>query len=570
MHAKRLLGRAVLLLVAGGLLAPAAGAGRLEPELERRLAEKSIPAGGLRVGVTLREEGLPALPARVPAEVAALREEVLRALPAGSFALGRAYGRLAGFAGRATAPALRALERSPRVETVYVDGRVHADLAQGAGLVGARDATAAGHSGAGAAVAVLDTGVDTDHPDLEGDLVAEQCFCDDHPSPSGCCPAGGDAESGPGSAEDDGGHGTSVAGIVSSAGAAAPAGVAPEAPLVAVKVLSASGSGRFSDIAAGLDWLLAEREALGLRVVNLSLGDGGAHSDASASPCSGTNAANAIAALHAAGVAVFASSGNEGHDDGIGFPACVAEAIAVGGVYDADVGPVSWCGNSSCTSILCTDSSTGADVFVCHTSSGELLDLLAPDYATTTSAAGGGTRVFGGTSAAAPYAAGEAALLFGADPSLAPEELRALLTSNGPMVTNPESGLAFPRADVALALAERLGLACGDGLDNDGDGFVDAAEDLGCRTVFGELEDPECEDGVNNDSDGLIDWDGGGEPYPDPQCEGTPWANREAALRTGGGRCGLGFELTLLLPALSALRRALRGPRRSLRPAPRG
>jgi len=58
-----------------------------------------------------------------------------------------------------------------------------------------------------------------------------------------------------------------------------------------------------------------------------------------ASPCAGSNTANAIAALYGEGVAVFAASGNDGFDDGISFPACVAQAISVGGVYDAALGP---------------------------------------------------------------------------------------------------------------------------------------------------------------------------------------------------------------------------------------
>jgi subtilisin family serine protease len=163
-----------------------------------------------------------------------------------------------------------------------------------------------------------------------------------------------------------------------------------------------------------------------------------------------------VGALHDAGVAVFVASGNNGHDQGISFPACVAKAISVGGVYDANVGLVSWCGEDAlCLSALCTDSATAADKFVCHTNSGLLLDILAPDYRTTTSARGGGvTTTFGGTSAASPYAAAEAALLFDADPSLTPEDVRNALAASGPLVLNPENGLSFPRADVEEAIAD--------------------------------------------------------------------------------------------------------------------
>jgi subtilisin family serine protease len=150
-------------------------------------------------------------------------------------------------------------------------------------------------------------------------------------------------------------------------------------------------------------------------------------------------------------VAVFASSGNDGHDDGISEPACIAEAISVGGVYDASIGSVGWCGNSNCTTILCSDV-TGPDVFVCHSNSDEILDLLAPNWRTTSPALGGGVAFFGGTSASSPYAAGQAALLLQDDPSLQPEDIRSLLTENGPLVTNAENGLSFPRSDVESAL----------------------------------------------------------------------------------------------------------------------
>jgi cysteine-rich repeat protein len=74
---------------------------------------------------------------------------------------------------------------------------------------------------------------------------------------------------------------------------------------------------------------------------------------------------------------------------------------------------------------------------------------------------GGATENFGGTSAASPYAAGAAALLIQADPTLTPEQIRTLLKSHGSLVTNPDNGLSFRRTDVAAALASVA--PCGDG-----------------------------------------------------------------------------------------------------------
>jgi subtilisin family serine protease len=460
----RELWRAVLLGAALPALAaarpPASGAraggpasARVEPALERALAAP-LPEGGVAVRVALASADLPPPGAARRARIRARQDRVLAALPRGAFRLQWRYEALAGFAGFASPAAVAALRRHPEVASLHLDGEVRASLAEGSALVGAASAHALGFTGAGVNVAVLDSGIDTDHPDLADDLVAEQCFCDAHPSPvlGACCPGGGIIRSGPGSAEDDNGHGTNVAGVVTSGGAVAAVGVAPDAGIVAIKVLSAGGAGQESSIDMALDWVLANHAALGIRIVNLSLGDGGEYNDPTSPPCAGDPTATAIAELSAAGVAVFAASGNEGHDDGISAPACVAEAISVGGVYDALLGSVGWCGNRPCNQPLCSDAAA-PDGFVCHTNSDEILDLLAPDWETRTSSLGGGAESFGGTSAATPYAAAEAALLLEAEPTLTPAAIRNLLTAHGPLVVNADNGLAFRRSDVAAALA---------------------------------------------------------------------------------------------------------------------
>jgi cysteine-rich repeat protein len=519
----------VLAVVGDGRAEPPAGA-RIGDALARAL-EQPLPAEGLAIAVTLRESDLPRRGPDRRAAVAARQQRALDAIPAGGLRIKRRYRSLAGFAGWARRGAIEALARQPDVEAVYVDGRVYASLAQGVSLVGADGAHVLGFTGAGVKVAVLDTGVDSDHPDIADGLAGQQCFCDSHPSPRrGCCPGGGEEEA---NAEDDEGHGTSVTGIITSDGVAAATGVAPDAEVVAVKVLDSGGSGSFSDIAAALDWLLSERgvpgsPAEGVDIVNLSLGDGSEHNSSAVSPCTGSNTANAIAALYAEGVAVFVASGNEGHDDGISFPACVARAISVGGVYDAALGSVSWCGNASCTTILCADNPTAPDTFVCHSNSDELLDVLAPNWRTTTANLGGGTTAFGGTSASSPFAAAQAALLLQANPSLSPEEIRSHMKANGAQVTNPANGLSFTRSDIVGAILAAMPSVCGNGSVETGEDCDDGGNDDGdccSATCSFEAQSSPCDDGDACTDGDSCDGSGGCDPGGPLACDDGLFCN---------------------------------------------
>ena len=103
---------------------------------------------------------------------------------------------------------------------------------------------------------------------------------------------------------------------------------------------------------------------------------------------------------------------------------------------------------------------------------------------------------------------------------------------------------------------ERGTTSCDDGIDNDGDYGVDVGGDIACPSVFGWIESAQCQDGIDNDGDGFIDFDGGvhaaGEALapPDPHCASASRNNEKPQKPI----CGLGFELTLLLPLLETLR----------------
>jgi hypothetical protein len=158
---------------------------------------------------------------------------------------------------------------------------------------------------------------------------------------------------------------------------------------------------------------------------------------------------------------------------------------------------------------------------------------------------------------------------------LEPEFVGGALTACGNGQDDDGDGFADaedPGCSEARDLSERApGAACDDGVDNDGDGFTDSTPDAdgdgvpdppgdpACASPLSPREGTQCQDGVDNDGAFGTDFDGGesilgpgaGDPDgPDPQCVGRPSRNSERP-----NRCGLGAELALPLAALAALRR---------------
>lgn len=439
----------MLLLISGMAQAQPAQADRdARSQRVHAALRESIPEAGLAISVVLREPMENARPmqpgVRRRARVAARQQRVLGELPAAGFSLRRRFREISGFSAWADPDVIAILAAHPEVVSVDLERELHANLAQGVVLIGGAAAHAAGMTGAGVTVAVMDSGFDSDHPNLVNALIAEACFCDDGPPPgSGCCPDATREQTGLGSAEDDNGHGTEMTGVITSDNGSK-TGIAPDTKIVAVKVLDDMGNGIGSDLAAGLDWVLSDGIGFGVSVVNISIGDELEHNDAAASPCTGSNTSNAISALNAAGVVVFAASGNDAYSGGISHPACAPDAISVASVYDANFGGIVFG--------ICDDTPAPVDSIPCHANTGSLLDLLAPGAVTNTSQLGGGQMGEAGTSIASAYAAGEAALLIGVDSSLTPSEIKSLMLANGPMILDLDNGLSFPRTDIEDAL----------------------------------------------------------------------------------------------------------------------
>lgn len=423
-------------LLAGALPLGADGGPRVGPGVVEALRR----SGRAQVVVAFRDPGPAGLPERI-ASIAALRGDILAGLRPGDLEVAYAWETVPGLSGRLSAAGLARLLADPDVTQVDLDPTAVAHMAEAVPMVHADEVQALGFTGAGVTVAVLDTGIDTDHPDFAGRIVDQACFCT-NAAGGGCCPGGAAQATGAGSAEDDNGHGTNVAGVIAGGGVAAPRGMAPSATLVAIKVLDAGGAGSSSGIVAGLDYVVKSRPDV--RIVNISLGLGNLFAGTCDSAASFTTGfASAINALRSRGTIVFASSGNQGNASQIAVPACIANAVAVGAVYDDNVGTVTF---------GCTDSSTGQDRVACFSNASSALDLLAPGAAITASGLGGGSVTFLGTSQACPSAAGVAALLLSASPGASPDKVESALKGTGVSVTDSRNGQTFRRVSARSAL----------------------------------------------------------------------------------------------------------------------
>ena len=345
---------------------------------------------------------------------------------------------------RIPAAALPYLAELPSVAQVTLNWRVRAFDAEGEQLMHVPEVRALGWTGENIGIAVLDTGADYNHPEL---------------SPGGTDASAKtvklwDAVNNDADPLDDEGHGTAVASIA----AGKTLGVARAGRVVAVKVLDAQGQGKGNQILTGIDKVLASIQAgnpYNIKVLNMSLGG---YEDTEWPPGQGTcdeldsATFNAFESLRQAGVLVVVAAGNGGCTNGVAWPACLSNALAVGAVYDANIGLKAF-GEGQCTGATgCIDLFTQADQVACYSDSGEKLDVWAPGSETMAARKGGGVEGFHGTSASAPYVAGVAALLSQAVPSRSAEALFTALRSTGKPITDPRNNITRNRVDALQAL----------------------------------------------------------------------------------------------------------------------
>ena len=302
---------------------------------------------------------------------------------------------------------------------------------------------ASGYTGKGVTVALIDSGVDTSHPDLKGAVVTEACFCVTA-SGAPCCPDGTKQQLGPSAARYDVGHGTAIAGIIAGRGRVAPKGIAPQSKLIAVRVADAQGRTSAESMIQALDWLIASHPEV--RVVNMSLGTFATYPGICDSASAITKAfAERGRILRERGTTVVAAAGNDARAGEIMVPACVSAFLSVGAVYTDDGQTASY-GN-------CSDVAPVVDQVACFSNSSIALDLLAPGTGVVSSYPGKLSAIGSGTSQATAVVSGAAALLAEARPTPAAGKIEDALRSSGAPIRDSRTGLVTARLSLLTAIA---------------------------------------------------------------------------------------------------------------------
>ena len=257
------------------------------------------------------------------------------------------------------------------------------------------------NKGDGVKVAIIDTGIDLDHPDLK--VAGNVTFV-----------------SGTGNGDDDNGHGTLVAGIIAALdNSLGYVGVAPQVELYAVKVLDKRGQGTLNSVVQGIRWAIEND----MQVINLSFGDVTEMSYA---------VEKALNDACNAGIIIVAGAGNAGNSEGKGnnvwYPARYESVIAVGAADKKDTRYMA-------------------------SSTGDALELIAPGVVIYSTARGGGYSYLSGTSAAAPHVVGVAALLIATGMNNS-EDVRHCLQNTAVDLGEPgcDSQYGYGMVDAELAL----------------------------------------------------------------------------------------------------------------------
>jgi serine protease AprX len=374
-------------------------------------------------------------------------------------ALGRPLPIIGAYAASLPNAALNGLANSAAVVHVALDRPVADTLERTGATIGATSVRQQlGYDGSGVGVAVIDSGITAYHDDLAGVGSAQRVdrFVD--------------FVNGRDTAYDDYGHGTHVAGIIAGNGADSAglrAGIAPNVRLIALKVLDANGHGYISDVIAALQYAVTNRDALNIRVINLSVA-AGVYESYNSDPL--TRAARKAVA---AGIVVVAAAGNVGRDlqghslyGGITAPGNAPWVLTVGasshmGTIDRSDDTIAAFSSRGPTAV---DGAAKPDLVAPGVGIESLSDPKSTWYSTQSSFLLPGlvpTKYLpylsqSGTSMSTPVVSGTAALMFQANPSLTPNQVKAILQYTAQIYPDHDpltEGAGFLNAKGAVELA---------------------------------------------------------------------------------------------------------------------
>jgi serine protease AprX len=352
--------------------------------------------------------------------------------------------------------AIKNLAKNPLVASISVDRVIAGSMERTGATVGATAVRQElGVDGTGVGVAIIDSGAFASHDDLASTGRVVQFV---------------DFVNGQSAAYDDYGHGTHVAGIIAGSGAdsnGARTGIAPGAQLTVLKVLDANGQGRISDVIAAIEYAIANRDALNIRVINLSVA-AGVYESYNTDPLT-------LAALSAvrAGIVVVASAGNfgrsvEGHGQygGITAPGNAPWVLTVGasshmGTIDRSDDTVAAFSSRGPSAV---DALAKPDVLAPGVGIESLIGPYSAMYTSMSAYLLPGTvptyympyLSSSGTSMSAPVVSGTVALMLQANPWLSPNAVKAILQYTSQSYTQWDplaQGTGFLNAQGAVELA---------------------------------------------------------------------------------------------------------------------
>lgn len=360
----------------------------------------------------------------------------MRLAGVGSDQINRTYTNFPMVAARLTVSQIEAARKDPYLQQIELDGIIHMAMdtakkwfgveavREQFGITGNTDGRVNSYSRDDVVIAIADTGINANHPDLRGKVLYWKDYVGSRPAPY-----------------DDQGHGTHVAGVAAGSGKLNPAlaGVAPQAALVVFKILDSSGNGALSDGIAAVDEAITRRVELNIRILNFSLATQGssAGEDAFSLACN-----SAVGN----GIVVVAAAGNSGPGSRtIGAPAAATQVITVGA--GADVGEKGF--------FLADFSSRGP------TADGRIKpDLWAPGVNLRSPRKEGGYSLVSGTSFSAPFVSGVVGLMLEANIGLKPAGIKSILRATAlhwaPNNPNNEAGTGRLQAYQAVMRAGNL------------------------------------------------------------------------------------------------------------------